>query len=130
MAVKRRKNQKKYTFASWFPKASAITFVFSLFAFLSPDISKLVDNSPLLFNFFFGVSISSVLVVAWNRNKLAGITFIFLGMIYALATWNKILAVSTISTSFWLILTGFLFLVAEEDALSEKKLAAKKIRKN
>lgn len=117
-------------FIIWFPKLSVITFVFSLFAFLAPDISKILEGSPLLFNFFFGVLILAVLVIAWNKNKLSGITFIILGIIYAFMTWDKILAVNIISTSFWLILTGILYLVADKNKLSSQKLAVKKIDRN
>lgn len=127
--MRKRQKSEDHLFKDWFPKVSAVIFVFCLFAFLSGDISKLVDNAPLLFNFFFGVSILAVLIVAWNKNKLAGITFIFLGIIYLAATWNKVLVVSTIAISFWLVLTGIAFLIAEVDRLSEEKLATKKSNK-
>jgi len=70
------------------------------------------------------------LVILWDRNKLAGITFVSLGIIYGLATWNRLLAVNTFSTSLWLIFTGLMFLVSEENSLPAKKLAAKKVNKN
>ncbi|MCL5410714.1 MAG: hypothetical protein M1324_02555 [Patescibacteria group bacterium] len=125
-----RYDKKENSFVNLFPRISALTFVLSLFIFLSSDIVKLIDISPLLFNFFFGVTLLAVLVVTWNKNKLSGIMFIILGIIYSLATWNKILAVSVLSTSIWLILTGLLFLITEADKLSAKKLAEKKIHKN
>jgi len=122
--------RKKRALIDWFPKLSVITFVFSLFAFLFPDILKFIDNAPLLFNFFFGVVVLSALVILWDRNKLAGITFVILGLLYGLITWDRLLAVNTFSTSLWLIFTGLMFLVSEENSLPARKLATKKVDKN
>lgn len=122
--------RKKQALIGWFPKVSVITFVFSLFAFLFPDILKFIDNAPLLFNFFFGVLVLAALIILWDKNKLAGIIFISLGIIYGLATWNRLLAVNTFSTSLWLIFTGLMFLVSERNELPARKLATKKINRN
>jgi len=95
-----------------------------MFAFLATDIPKLLGNSPLLFNFFFGIVILSIIILTWKRNTIAGISFIILGLLYVLATWNSLLAVSSISTSFWLIATGLLFIASEKSAQEKIEMAA------
>lgn len=110
---KRGKRKKREPFAAWFPRLSAVTFVFCLFAFLASDFPKLIQNSPFMFNFVFGIIILAIIILTWKKNKIAGASFITLGLIYGVATWDSLLAVSSISTSFWLVATGFLFIVSD-----------------
>ena len=121
---RRGRPRKKEPFVLWFPRLSAVTFVFCMFAFLATDIPKLLGNSPLLFNFFFGIVILSIIILTWKRNTIAGISFIILGLLYVLATWNSLLAVSSISTSFWLIATGLLLIASEKSAQEKIEMAA------
>lgn len=120
--------ETKKGFIALFPKLSAVVFILMLFGFLSKDILSILGNIPLLYNYFFGVAIMAVLIMTWHRTKIAGASFIFLGILYWITTWDRILAVSTISTAFWLILTGLLFIVAEDGSLKNQKLARKRIR--
>lgn len=123
---KKRKGRqrKKEPFTAWFPRLSAVAFVFCLFAFLTSDFPKLIQNSPFMFNFFFGVLILAIVILTWRKDKLAGISFILLGLLYGFVTWDSLLAVSTISTSFWLIATGFLFLVSGDNVKKTEVIVA------
>ena len=118
-----RKKNKKNNFSEWFPRLSVIIFVFFLFAFLASDFMKLIENAPFMFNFIFGVIILAVLIMTWRQKKLAGFLFIVLGITYAFATWNSLLAVTSISTGIWLVTTGLLFLISKEDYGRHKKQA-------
>ncbi len=116
---KRGRPRKKEPVTAWYPRISAVAFVFFLFAFLASDLSKLIQYSPFMFNFLFGVLILAVLILTWKKNRSAGFSFIILGVLYALATWNQLLAVLSISTALWLITTGLLFLLTDKN-LQEK----------
>lgn len=121
---RRGRPRKKEPFVLWFPRLSAVAFVFCMFAFLASDFPKLIQNSPFMFNFFFGIIILSVVILTWRKNKTAGIAFVFLGITYALATWSSLMAVSSISTSLWLVTTGLLFIASDKNVRDKAAEAA------
>jgi len=69
-----------------------------------------------------------VTYLVWNESKKAGFYFILIGLAFAAYSFKRLLLISVIFASVWLVLTGFLFLIESMDSKGKKNLIKKQLR--
>lgn len=103
---------KKYV-SYWPGQASALFFVFFMYAMIKDDFVKTLSYHPVLYNFFIGTIVLALTIVFWKKPKRTnGFYFIAIGFLYCYLMWDIILVTSVVATAVWLILMGSLFLIA------------------
>lgn len=114
MSHRRYRKYNIKTYVNYWPaQISAVVFVLFMYALIKDDFVKTLNYHPVLYNFFIGTIILAISIVFWkNPKRTNGFYFIAIGFLYYFLMWNRILAVSIIAISVWLILSGALFLVA------------------
>lgn len=117
---------KKYV-SYWPAQISALFFVLFMYALIKDDFETTLSYHPVLYNFFIGTIILALTIVLWkNPKRTNGFYFIAVGFVYYFLMWDRILAVSVIATSVWLILTGALFLISP----TKEKVILRKHKRN
>ena len=105
-----QKNITRRDFSYWFPRISAILFVIFAYVLVFRDVLNLINYNPIFFNFFIGTIILAVTIVIWQNEKTAGLIFILSGIAYFLLANNKLLKLSILAMSLWLVFIGLSFL--------------------
>lgn len=127
MSHKWNKNYKIKYVNYWPAQISALFFVFFMYALIRDDFVTTLSYHPVLYNFFIGTIIFALTIIFWkNPKRTNGFYFIAIGLGYCFLMWDRILAVSAIATSVWLVLTGALFLIAPQ----KEKIIYSKRKKN
>jgi membrane-bound ClpP family serine protease len=110
--MKKRSRIRRKGMNYWSPRISAILFVVLMYAIIGQDFLKTLAIHPILYNFLIGTIILAVTIVVWKQDgKTGGFFYVIIGAIYFLIMRDKLLWVSVAATSFWLIVTGLLFLL-------------------
>lgn len=127
MRKSRKTHQEKIYY--WFPRISAIMFVIISYFFIFTDFQKLIAYYPLALEFILGTAVLTAILVAWNDGKTGGTVFILLGLIFALVSVHRLLVISILFSTIWLVLTGALMLLDHYSADQKRKKARVYARK-
>ena len=120
------KNDRKFSF--WLARISAVLFVILTYILILDDFFQTMQNYPILYNFFIGTIILSLTVVLWEKDsKIGAMIFFIIGLVYPVIMWHKMLFVSNIATSVWLLMTAFLFLIDSYNLLPDYARKLKKV---
>jgi len=125
---RKQRRQRKKSFVFWFPRISAILFSVFTFAFITDDLIKAIYLFPLALEFILSIMVLVVTYLVWNESKKAGFYFILIGLAFAAYSFKRLLLISVIFASVWLVLTGFLFLIESMDSKGKKNLIKKQLR--
>lgn len=127
MVKAKKKINRNMTF--WFPRLSAIFFCILTFFLILPEVYKVVYLYPMALEFITAIMVMMLTYLVWNDSKKAGIYFIIAGLLFAIFSIKRLLIVSVLFASIWLILTGLLFFVEYINSESKKVIKAPKENK-